>query len=286
MQQQESEVLEKEEKIKDFSKEPEIQTWDPKSMKDRQNFAALIVAKRNSGKSVFLKDLMSKIHSWYDDIYVFSLTASMQPDLFNWVDESNVINHFDQQRLLEIWEEQEALVKAHRSDPLLKKKKIPKIMIIFDDIISDPKVRQSPILNRYLVCGRHNSCSVIILTQSLSGKFAIPMIIRQNVDLMISFWLNAEYDRKQLISQYLSTRSIKEGEELYASITQESFVACVIENYKTTKNYSDYVKKYKAELKVKDFSHKTDINGDYKNGPTIVNFNFGKGSNLFIKPKG
>jgi hypothetical protein len=216
---------------------------------DRRNFAITITAKRNTGKTVLLKDMCSKMKGWFSKVYVFSMTAEMQVDAFDFMDKDCIINTWDEEMLNHIWESQkQEVLKLKRLK--VSEKDIPKILIIFDDMISDPRCKNSEALKRLFVAGRHNHCALIFLTQHFK---AIPPVMRKNVDLAIAFYLEDYDDRYEFTKSYLSTKNRQLGVMIFDDITKQKYQALIILNYKIGQNPEDYVKVYTAKEKLPKF---------------------------------
>jgi hypothetical protein len=247
-----------------------------KVLNETRNFSMVITAKRRSGKSVFMKDICSQIKSWYNHVFVFSMTAEAQPDLFDYVPKDNVINSFDEAKLLKIWESQvreiTRLMKT-KTDP----KKYPKILIIFDDIISDPKVRKSEMLKKLFVMGRHYHFAFIFISQ---GFKEIPPIMRKNVDVAVAFYLESIDDREDFVDAYLTTRNKQTGIQIFDRITEEPYQSIVILNMGTIKDPEQYVNTYIATLKVPKF--KMGIHGPERD---ILLHNKARDMNVTLMPR-
>lgn len=244
--------------IEDYVGTLNFQEFDPrKELIDVKNFSAILFAKRRSGKSVLVRDMMSKIKDWYECVYIFCETIDMQSDLYEFVNKSNRINSFDEKKLKSIWATQQEkiqkLIAIHGED---KKPTFPHIMVIFDDFINDPHVRQSPIFNKYAVMGRHINIAFICLSQCVGGRDGIPKAVRGNMDLIITFMIESLYDRELITTQYLSLNNKIEGDCILRKITcspDKPYQAIVICNFKKTIDYLEIVKTYNASMKIKDF---------------------------------
>ena len=91
------------------------------------------------------------------------------------------------------------------SDDLKKLVKPNPILICFDDIIQDAKIRRSPLLNELFTLGRHLHISTIILSQTISGQTAsLPPVVRYNAEIIQCFHTFNEYDLELLGSQFAS----------------------------------------------------------------------------------
>jgi hypothetical protein len=237
----------------EFIDPTKVEIFDPTTLP--KNFSGMIIGKRRTGKSVFLKDMLYKIRKWYKKIFIFSETLHLQPDLYTFIPKENRYNSFNQEALQSIWDTQMSYVMSELEiKPDLDKSKLDHVMIIFDDCINDVKFRGSKILKDLHVMGRHNCIASIILSQTISGKWGIDGVCRQNEDLVVSFMLKEEYNRDLLVEQFLSVENKKIGMKLYRDIVNEDqYQAIVIENYKNSGDYLDFVKKYTAELNIPKF---------------------------------
>ena len=227
-----------------------IPDFDPiKELSDKRNFACTITSKRRTGKSVLLKDICHKIKGFYHQVYVFSMTSDLQPELYDFVDKKNIYSSFDEAKLQDIWNQQEKLITSMKVAKV-KDDDMPHVLIIFDDIISDPKVRKSEILAKYAVAGRHIKLAYFILSQTFTG---VPPMIRTNVDIAIAFYLDSCDNREAYAKQYLSTKNTRLGIMLFERMTRKEYQAIVCLNFKTSQNPEDTVRKYTAKLKVPKF---------------------------------
>ena len=212
-----------------------------------------ITAKRRTGKSILTKDICSKIKTWYAQVYLFSTTADLQPDLYDFIEPKNRFNGFDEAKLEQLWNQQEKIVMSLKRN---KSKELPHILLIFDDITSDPRVKKSPILNKLFVAGRHLCFAQIILSQTFTG---LPPTIRTNVDVAIAFYLDSQVDREAFSKQYLSTKNVRLGIMIFERITREPYQAIVCLNFKTSQNPEDVIRTYVANPKVYKFMMKSNL---------------------------
>lgn len=224
--------------------------FDPiKDLKGIKNFSMTITSKRRTGKSVFMKDICHKLKDWYVETYVFSLTSEYQHDLFDYVKEDNVINSFDEGKLEDLWNQQKTkIMKLEKAG--MKKEDMPHVLILMDDLISDPRIRKSGILNRFYSAGRHLCFACIFITQYFTS---IPPVLRTNVDLAVCFFIENYDSRDAFVRQYLSTKNNRLGMLIFDKITKEPYQALVICNSKVTQNPEDYIKTYTARLKLPKF---------------------------------
>lgn len=221
-----------------------------KEMNDKRNFTATITAKRRSGKTVLLRNLIYEIRSWYSECWVFSETVEAQKEIYDFAPDDHIINNFDEEKLLAIWNSQkEKALKAKA-----EKKDIPLCLIVFDDIIGDKRVRNSKVLNNFFILGRHYGTCVIVLSQYIGGSKGLPPIVRSNCDFVVSFLLDAESDRELFIGQYLSVQSKKLGKFVYNKIANNvDYNAIVVLKCKIDPDIMATVKYYHADLNIPKF---------------------------------
>lgn len=254
-----------------------IKKFNIEDYKDTKNLLITITSKRRTGKSVLLKNFCYKMRKWYKKVYIMSMTAHLQPELFDFVDEVDISHGFDEQKLNNIWSIQE------RAFTDLGRENLPYSLIILDDIISDPNFKKSPMMAKLAVMGRHLNFCVVILSQNFTS---IPPIVRNNADIAIAFYLDSYTNREQFSKSYLSTKNTKVGMALFERITKVPYQALIVENTKVTNNPEEYVKSFISELNVPNFKmyQKTNIN---KSINLFIDRNFpssGLGNTDFMPP--
>ncbi len=233
---------------------PTIRVFDPKKEFDAiKAFSMLTVAKRRAGKSLLIKDLFRHIKNNYSECYVFSLTAHLQPDLFDYIPQGNIIKGLDTVKLDEIWNRQQEYVLQELKRGI-KKEKMNHILLIFDDVIADGNIRTSQTFSNLFIMGRHINFAVCVLSQYLGGKYGINAVCRKNLDFLFTFMPTNEHDETMLCDEYLSCRAVKEGKVILQSVTQTPFTVMCIVNTRLQKDYSQYCYSYLAELKVPKFT--------------------------------
>ncbi len=227
-----------------------------KFVKERKcpNFAAIGAAKRRAGKSTFLKDICYQAHKeqLYSECYVFSLTAHLQRDLFDYVPKENIYYGMDEKKLKEIWNKQEIMIGKLEKQGI-PKSEMPMILCIFDDIIGDANaVKYSEQLLNMAVAGRHLNLATIILTQHFH---AIKNTCRDNVDWFFCFKTKKKDNRVNIIESYMDLPNSM-GEMVLRKITADTenqYQCMVIDNMCIDDNPEEYIFKYTAKEKVPKF---------------------------------
>ena len=243
--------------------------FDPRQeLKDVKNFSSVIFSKRRSGKSILVRDMISKIKDWYTDVYLICETGDSQTELYQFVPKQNIKLTFDEPFLETLFNRQKEKIIKMSSDPNKKvdKTKMPYILIIFDDFISNPRVRTSPIFHKYAVMGRHYNIATVCLSQCVGGRDGIPKGVRGNQDLIICFMLESEVDREGIAMQFLSLNNKKEGIAILRKITEVPYQAIIIKNFVKSVKYDETIRVYNAKLKIKDFYIKNSEANFYESG--------------------
>ena len=170
------------------------------------NHTVICCGKRNSGKSVILKHLVELEKDQFEKIFVICPTESINRFYKDIVDEKCIFDSYN-----EAWTDKliDKLTTANADTP---KEELKKVLLIFDDILSDIDFHQSPAMKKIFTRGRHLGLSIICTAQYL---YQLPPICRCNSDfvlvgsmnnqsknLLCDEFLAGALDRKQFINLY------------------------------------------------------------------------------------
>lgn len=203
-----------------------------------------ICAKRNSGKTVLLKDFLNKWNKagTFNKVYLISETYGVQKGAYDCFEPSNCFNEINDVILSKIYEEQKIKFEQDNTH---------RILIVLDDVISDvQKIRHLKYLNKIPVQGRHCGISCIALSQYYKS---FSKIFRANSDVSICFFLNDQKDRESFVQENLSSDSIKTGTIIFNDITNTEYQALIIRKYVTSNDPKIYCHHYIAEIDIPDF---------------------------------
>jgi hypothetical protein len=193
------------------------------------NKTTAFIAKRNSGKSCLLKYLVEHEKHCFDKIFVICPTESINRFYKDIVDENCLFDSYQ-----ESWTEQliSSLTKINADTKPEERKKV---LLIYDDILSDIDFHQSPAIKKIFTRGRHVGLSIICTCQYL---YQLPPICRSNCDyvlvgqmnnqsknLLCDEFLAGSLDRKQFIDLYnkctrdynfliINNNSIKDNDDI------------------------------------------------------------------------
>ncbi len=241
-----------------------IKVWDPMTLPE--HFSMAIYSRRRSGKTHIMKDFLHKIKDRFDIVYLFSLTANLQA-VYDFVPKGNIIDGYDQVILDKIVSARKLRVLQEISKGNIKLKGVPNMLFLFDDVITDG-IRHSQKFIELYSCGRHERVSTVCISQRIT---AIPPIVRDNTDCIISFFLHSESERKMLSELYLSVEHRRVGEQLFKEITSVEYTACIMALHLKSIKYEGYVFKYKAPETCRKFKlGRDDIENNY--GQAINNY--------------
>jgi len=153
------------------------------------NFTMCVIASRRSGKSVFCKYLLARkggLLDTQDKIILF--TTGVNKDYNTLIKKENIITKYNSNIIKKIMKYQE-----NRKQ---NKKKMPKITIILDDVITS-KTRYDATLEKIFFTGRHFNISLILVSQSFS---CISPSFLRNSDYVCFFRFFIKQDREKIIS--------------------------------------------------------------------------------------
>ena len=176
------------------------------------NKTLCVVAKRNSGKSVLIKYLVTCEKGQFSKIYVICPTEK--------------INRFynsivPDQCIFDSWSEEwaNALIKKMTEINANKTASERKnVLIILDDVFSDTNFHQSQALKVLHVRGRHLNISIINTIQYLN---LLPPICRTNCDYLISGQMNRQ--SVQLLAEEYISGDIEKNDfiKMYNRVTKD-----------------------------------------------------------------
>lgn len=223
---------------------------DPTTIFTEQSHPFIILsASRRSGKTFTLRDMLNKSKQKFDDILLISNTSQYNVDYGYIPDDKKITTAGMDSKINDI--------KDNQQEALKRKKPMMDYLIIFDDILDDPKVgkRGSNIINDLATLGRHLHISVVVLTQKFN---ALSTITRSNADFACIARCKNETDIEAFTTSYLTgenegmehgTASQKKmAKQIYFNIVEEDFHWLIAHNTKqNSRGYASFVYKYVAD---------------------------------------
>jgi hypothetical protein len=206
------------------------------------NKTVTLVAKRNSGKSVLIKYIISEYKDEFDQIYCICPTESIN-DFYS---SSSIV---DRDHIFDEWDEEwvEKLIAMMTRVNKGKTKTTAKhILIILDDLIADANLHQSPAFKKLFTRGRHLFISIIMTTQYLK---AIPPLVRANSDFIFLGQMNRQSVEIMVEEFHGNEISKKDFIDIYKNaiknygffVINQSSVDCVNKIYGSIHTPKEYV---------------------------------------------
>ena len=143
------------------------------------NKVITICARRNSGKSVLIKWLITKYKRFFHKIFCISPTESISRFYSDLVPENCIFSEFDEAWAMKLIESCTAENAKQKGSTGPKKE----VLIIMDDIFSDFNSHNSKALKIICARGRHINLSAIFILQHMTSS---PPICRANSDFILA----------------------------------------------------------------------------------------------------
>lgn len=229
------------------------------------NYASILIyGARRIGKTHLASWILSKISKRFKDAYLFSETIHVQPDAWAFIPKEHRYSNFDELKLLSIFQEQEAKIgeiqrrwklNGEKGDiQALINKDVPHILLVLDDIVANPRVQKSGILNKVFILGRHLRITIILLSQNACASGSVSLQARGNVDYCFTSQMNSLDDWERIASYYFGLEGKRKGIEALKHITDTDHTFAVAELHKQgRKKLGDYCCKIKAPAKIPKF---------------------------------
>ena len=230
----------------------DIEEWDPTTLPE-DGFSCVFFGARRTGKTFLIEEIIYKLHTEggrnWDAVFLFSDTALVNRQQYKWVPPIFKFEGVDEETISAIFKRQEDMnLKDSEGGP----GKENHVLIIADDVISDPRIRHSPVINKMYTAGRHYRLDVVILSQSIGGASGLPPVVRMNADAVVIFRPRSTRDRELIAEWFLGIvdsdfSGTKLGRAFMKIVTQADFTAMVVDLAKqNVSNLTDYVFTYKA----------------------------------------
>ena len=215
-----------------------IRKFDSSSIKESR--IIFILGKRNTGKSVLMKDLLYHMPR-PDYVVAMAPTEDTLRMYREFLPESSIFNHFSQEKLDRIVSVQRELVNRNKKRSLL---------IILDDCLYQKGVLKSTSMRSIFFNGRHDHISLICAAQYM---MEVDVSLRTNVDYIFSMRENILTNRQKLYKYYFGQfAKFEEFDKVMNACTQE-YKALVLDGTVSSTSPTDCVLWYKARVDVPPF---------------------------------
>ena len=187
----------------------------------RHPFRMLNSGSSGSGKSMLVLNLLQRknfMKDFFDEIFLFSPTArGDQIQQLLDLSEDNICDELNDsgiEQLDYVFEKQNELVEE------MGYLNSPKVLIIFDDVISSPRFMNSNTFKRCFIQGRHINLSVIINTQKYH---AIPRTMRLNCT-DVAFFPSSQSEVARIAEEFTPpSKTVKQFTALVNYATSEPY---------------------------------------------------------------
>ena len=132
----------------------------------------------------------------------------------------------------------------------IDEKRLPRRLIVLDDVVNENSIRYSPNLNKLAVSGRHIFITCIVLSQCVCGSASVPPIIRRNSDyIMVVGNPRSCHERNLLATEYLTISNEKgagaNSLRVMTDVTKRKYRIFVIDvTNSTATDYSEFLFQY------------------------------------------
>ena len=181
----------------------------------------LLVGPSGTGKSCILSSMLNFApykKAWKNNVFCFSPTMREDQEYQHLqIPDYRIIDHYDQEIITELYEEQKEAKKY-----LKKGKELTHICIVLDDLITDLPTNQRSLLSKLFCTGRHLNISILIASQSYK---LCARTIRMNLTCLIVLHCNQGEVKK--ISEESAASNFEELHEICTS-TPYGFIVEIV----------------------------------------------------------
>ena len=192
----------------------------------KDSFMLGLVARRGSGKSYCIYNLLSKFYQGcFDRVYIYNPSygndMTLSPESLG-LPEECFYDHVDTDHIESVIHDQIQQKKEFDKGKRNKKKHLDRVLVVFDDCISDPNFvsnRNSNLINMLAFKGRHLRISCIIASQSYNAGMS--KRTRTNIPSWIFFKTDNLKERKAIIEEQGGICDEKKFEQMFDYATKE-----------------------------------------------------------------
>ena len=192
----------------------------------QDGFIMLLTGYRGSGKSALLYHILKRFYKGcFDMVYIFNPSYGNDPTLSpESLELPEECFHTDiNVDLIENVMNKQVEEKQEYDNGTLRKKHLSRILMVFDDCITDNQFssnRNQNVMNKLGFRGRHYRISTIITTQVYN---AVSARLRKNIPNHIIFPTSNKKERKAIIEELSGTMNEDDFEALFDEATGEQY---------------------------------------------------------------
>lgn len=214
-----------------------IKRFDPKKMVE--HCVILMVAKRRSGKSYLVRDLMYHMRHTLSAGIAMSGTESGNGFYGTWLPSVYVYEEYDEGALHRLIERQRRMTKEGTAEG---------VFIILDDLAFDRKVLNSKIMRELLFNGRHLKITLVLCAQYLMD---LQPGLRANIDYV--FALKENVYRERLFRNFFPMAGNMATFNAIMDNCTENYGALVLDNTANSSKLNECIFWYRARASIASF---------------------------------
>jgi len=199
-----------------------------------------IIARRGSGKSVLLLDILYRLRERFDFGLAFTTTTPTALALSKHMPRACVFTEFTVEKIQNLLDEQELLVA--RGKPR-------NVFLLLDDTGYDQKSMNTKTMKELFMNGRHKNITFLCALQS---PYSLKPDARQQIDCVIALKENVLANRKRLHETFFGSVSYPNFERLFHAFTAD-FGAIIVDQTVQSTDISNVFFHYKARMELPPF---------------------------------
>ena len=207
-------------------------------------FNALLIGKRNTGKSTLASDLLYYVNmNKTPRVCVFSGTEEANGNYANYVPSSFIYNENNVEENLKSILDSQKLLKRKKKLGIIPQNTDTRILIILDDLGYKKGVLRSEVVRQIALNGRHYDISMITCCQYICDA---PVDVRTNTDYV--FVLKQNSDITNMYKNFFSGFDKKKDFKTVLDSCTSNFECLVLDNTQPTTNIADVCFFYEAKF--------------------------------------
>jgi hypothetical protein len=195
------------------------------------------IGKRNSGKSVLIKDILFNKKQELPVGLVMSHTDHLAHYYDAFIPKILIHKSYDSEQITKLFKRQEKAIDEKWSNP--------NAFLLLDDVLSDKSWKTDPNMNEIYFNGRHYKLLSILGMQTPMG---ISSSLRGQIDYTFLFKTNIESDKRKLFEHYGGCLKTFEIFKIVLEACTNDYSCLVINNNNNSGNLEECVFYYKAKL--------------------------------------
>lgn len=221
----------------------QLRKFDPRKMAD--DVVVMIIGKRNTGKSILARDILSyKQHIPHG--IVISPTEHAQGFFKSFVPDLYIYHEFDSRIIDNLFKVQERQIELNGG----KNDNIKPAFLVLDDCMFDKSFLKTKVMRELLMNGRHYKVFILITAQYCGD---IDTATRGNIDYCFVMREPIIANRKRLYENFFGMLPRLKDFGHLMDCTTENYECLVVDNTTASNKLSDALAYYKAQ---KDHSFK------------------------------